>query len=148
MKVLLKQDVKGSGKAGDIINVNDGYARNFLFPKDLAVPADAQTINNVRTQKAALQHKKDVERQRAKELTDQVSGLTVKVKVKAGENGKIFGSVTSKEISEALKEQYGLTVDKKKISIAEPIKFTGITEVSAHMYENSDAKFKVEVLPL
>ena len=103
MKVLLQQDVKGSGKAGDIVNVSDGYARNFLIPKGLAIPADAQSINAANISKRAAQHRKDMQRKRARELADDMSGLTVRVYSKAGENGRLFGSVTNKEISEELK---------------------------------------------
>lgn len=117
MKVLLTQDVKGKGKAGDIINANDGYARNFLIPRGLAVAAD------------------------------EMKGLTVKVYAKAG-SGKLFGSIGAAEIAEALKEQYGIDVDKKRIKLEEPIKSLGITDITAHLYEQTDTKFKVEVLPL
>lgn len=147
MKVLLQQDVKGSGKAGDIVNVSDGYARNFLIPKGLAIPADAQSINAANISKRAAQHRKDMQRRRARELADDMSGLTVRVYSKAGENGRLFGSVTNKEISEALKEQFDIEIDRKKIYLDEPIRSLGIVNVRAHMYEDAAAKFKVEVLP-
>jgi large subunit ribosomal protein L9 len=148
MKVLLIKDVSGTGKEGDIVNVSDGYARNFLIPKKLAVPADAGNINAANIKKAAQKHRVDVQRKNAKELASGMSNLTVRVYAKAGENGKLFGSVTGKEIAEALKEQYDLSIDKKKIRLAEPIKTTGVTEVHAHMFEQTDAKFKVEVIAL
>lgn len=148
MKVLLLKDVNGSGKEGDIVNVSDGYARNFLIPKKLAVPADAGSINAANLKKSAAAHRIEVQRKNAKELASGMSNLTVRIYAKCGENGRLFGSITGKEISEALKEQYDLTVDKKKIRIPEPIKSTGITTVSAHMFEQTDAEFKVEVLPL
>lgn len=148
MKVILLKDVKGSGKCGEIINVSDGYARNFLFPKGLAQVADAQNLNAAKIRQGAEQHKKDVARQNAHDLANSMSGLTVKIYAKSGDNGKLFGSITVQEIVDALKEQYGIEVDKKKIRIKEPIKTLGITEVGAHMYEDADAKFKVEVLPL
>ncbi|MCE5234619.1 MAG: 50S ribosomal protein L9 [Clostridiaceae bacterium] len=148
MKVLLKQDVKGTGKAGDVANVSDGYAKNFLIPKGLAAAADASAINAAAIKKSADAHRKDMQVKRAKELAGEMSGLTVKVTAKAGENGKLFGSVGAQEIADALKAQYGLEVDKRKIRIDEPIKALGVTDVTAHMFENTAAKFKVEVLPL
>lgn len=146
MKVILQKDVKGTGKAGDIANVNDGYARNFLIPKGLAVPADANNINAAIVKKSADKHRVEMQRKRAKELADDMSGITVKVYAKAGENGKLFGSIGTAEIAEALKAQHGIEVDRKKIRLEEPIKALGIVKVTAHMYENTDAKFNVEVL--
>ena len=143
MKVILQKDVKGTGKAGEIANVSDGYARNFLLPKGLAIPADANSINAALVKKGADKHRLDMQRQRAKELADE---LTVKVYAKAGENGKLFGSIGVAEIADALKQQHGIEVDKKKIRLEEPIKSLGIVKVTAHMYENTDAKFSVEVL--
>lgn len=147
MKVLLTKDVKGKGKSGDIVNVNDGYARNYLIPQGLAVAADANNINAATVRKGAEAHRKEQQRKNAKALANEMSGLTVKVYAKAGE-GRLFGSVGAAEIAAALKEQYDLTVDKKKIRLDEPIKNLGVTEVTAHMYEQTDARFKVEVLPL
>lgn len=148
MKLLLKQDVKGTGKAGDVVNVSDGYARNFLIPKKLAVPADSGNINAANIKKNAEKHRIEMQRKNAKELASGMSNLTVRVYAKAGEGGRLFGSVTGKEIAEALKEQYDISIDKKKIRIDEPIKQTGITTVSAHMFEQTDARFKVEVIAL
>lgn len=148
MKVLLQQDVKGTGAAGDIVNVSDGYARNFLIPRKLAVPADAGNINAANIRKNAAKHRIEVQRKNAKELASGMSNLTVRVYAKAGDGGRLFGSVTGKEIADALKEQYDITVDKKKIRIPEPIKQTGIVTVSAHMFEQTDAQFKVEVIAL
>lgn len=147
MKVLLTGDVKGKGKSGDVINVNDGYARNFLIPQGLAVAADSNSINAAKVRQEAQVHRKEQQRKNAHALAAEMSGLTVKVYAKAGE-GKLFGSVSSAEIAAALKAQYDIEVDKKKIRLEEPIKTLGITEVTAHMYEQTDARFKVEVLPL
>ncbi len=147
MKLLLVKDVKGTGKTGDIVSVSDGYARNFLIPKGLAVPADASNINAANVKRGAEVHHKEVQKQTAQALANEVSGLTVKVYAKAG-SGKLFGSVGTAEIAQALKAQYGIDVDKKKIRLAEPIKALGIIEVSAHLYEKTNAKFKVEILPL
>lgn len=146
MKVLLTSDVKGTGKAGQIAEVSDGYARNFLIPKGLATAADAKSINAANIKESAIKHKQAQQRQRALELADSMSGLTVKVYAKAGENGRLFGSITSKEVAESLKKQYDIEVDKKKIYLKEPIRDLGIVEVSAHMYEQTDAHFKVEVI--
>ncbi len=147
MKVLLKQDVKGTGKMGDIVDVSDGYARNFLIPKGFAVLANADNINAANIKRRAEKHRVEVQRKNARELASEMSNLTVKVYAKAGENGRLFGSITGKEIADALKAQYDISIDKKKIRIPEPIKTTGITVVSAHMFEQTDAEFKVEVIP-
>ena len=148
MKVLLLKEVKGTGKEGEIANVSDGYARNFLIPRKLAVPADSSNIDAANRKKAAAAHRIEVQRKTAKELASGMSDLTVRIWAKAGENGKLFGSITANQIADALKEQYDLTIDKKKIRISEPIKSTGIVTVGAHMFEKTDAQFKVEVLPL
>ena len=148
MKVILQKDVKGTGKAGEIANVNDGYARNFLIPKGLALPADASSINAANIRKSADAHKLEMQRKHARELAAAMTDKTVKVYAKAGENGKLFGSIGAPEIAAALKEQYDIEVDKKKIRLDEPLKALGATKVSAHLYENADAKFTVEVLPL
>lgn len=147
MKVLLTSDVKGKGKSGDVINVSDGYARNFLIPQGLAEAADSNNINAAKVRQEAQTHRKEQQRQNARALAGEVSGLTVKVYAKAGE-GRLFGSVGAAEIAAALKAQYDIEVDKKKIRLEEPIKSLGVTEVTAHMYEQTDARFKVEVLPL
>ena len=146
MKVILQKDVKGTGKAGEIANVNAGSARTFLIPKGLAIPADANNINAALVKKSADKHRLEMQRKRAKELADDMSGITVKVYAKAGENGKLFGSIGVAEIAEALKTQHDIEVDKKKIRLEEPIKSLGIGKVTAHMYENTDAKFNVEVI--
>lgn len=146
MKVLMLKDVKGTGSEGEIVNVSDGFGRNYLIPRKLAVLADAKNINAAKIKKAAAEHRIEVQRKTAKELASGMSDLTVRIYAKAGENGRLFGSITGKEIADALKEQYDLSVDKKKIRIPEPIKALGIYEVSAHMFEQTDAAFKVEVL--
>lgn len=147
MKVLLEQDVKGTGKQGQIVEVSDGYARNYLLPHKLASPADAASINAANIKKAAAQHRKFQAGVEARELAKKLSALTVQVKVKVGENGKIFGSVTSKEIAAALESQHGIAVDRKKILLDEPIKAVGECSVKARLFEGTDAAFKVEVLP-
>ncbi|MEL7603249.1 MAG: 50S ribosomal protein L9 [Bacillota bacterium] len=147
MKVLLEQDVKGTGKQGQIVEVSDGYARNYLLPHKLASPADAASINAANIKKAAAQHRKFQAGVEARDLAKKLSALTVQVKVKVGENGKIFGSVTSKEIAAALESQHGIAVDRKKILLDEPIKTVGECSVKARLFEGTDATFKVEVIP-
>ena len=148
MKVMLKKDVHGSGKEGDIVTVSDGYANNYLIPKGLAVPADAGTINAANIKKQAAKHRVEVQRKNAKALAADMSKLSVKVYTKCGENGRLFGAITGKEISAALKEQFDIDCDKKKIRIDEPIKALGVYTVSAHLFEQTDSSFKVEVLPV
>ena len=148
MLVLLKADVYGCGKAGDIVKVSDGYGSNFLIPKGLAVRADQGTINSVNNKKAAEKHRVEQQRKNAKALAADMSKLSVKVYAKSGENGRLFGAVTGKEIAAALKEQFDIDCDKKRIRLDEPIKALGVYTVSAHLFEKTDSSFKVEVLPL
>ena len=117
MKVILKQDVKGQGKQGQLVQVSDGYARNFLLPRGLAVEADAQAMNDLRNKENAEKHHKLVEKQEAEAFAAAVRDKVVKVTARAGQNGKLFGSVTTKEVSEELKKQYDITIDKRKISM-------------------------------
>lgn len=145
MKVLLEQDVKGTGKQGQIVEVSDGYARNFLLPRKLATPADAASINAANIKKSAAQHKKFQEGVQARELAKKLASVTVKITAKVGENGKLFGSITAKEVSAALEAQHGIVIDRKKIELSEPIKALGSVSVKAHLYENTDAAFTVEV---
>lgn len=146
MKVMLKKEVHGAGKEGDIVTVADGYANNYLIPRGLAVPADAGVINAAKIKRQAQKHRVEIQRKNAGELAKNMTKLTVRVYAKAGENGRLFGSVTGKEVSDALKEQYDINVDKKKIRFEEPIKAVGIYTVKAHMFEQTEAKFKLEVL--
>lgn len=145
MKVILQADVKGQGKKGDMINVSDGYARNFLLPKGLAVEATKSNIEAVKTQKAAQAHKKELELQAAKELAQKISECTVTIKAKAGENGKLFGSITSKDIAEALQSQHKIKIDKRKINLDEAIKALGTMEVEVKVYPEVTAKLTVTV---
>lgn len=147
MKVLLGQDVKGTGKQGQVVEVSDGYARNFLFPRKLATPADAAAVNAANLRKSAAQHKKFQEGVEARELAKALSAVTVTVKAKVGENGKLFGSITSKEIAAALEAQHHIALDRKKIMLDEPIKAIGSLKVAARLYENTDASFTVEIVP-
>jgi large subunit ribosomal protein L9 len=117
MKVLLKQDVKGQGKAGQVVNVSDGYARNFLFPRQLAVPADSQVMNELRTKEEAAQYHARVEKEAALSAAAALKGKTVKISAKAGNGGRLFGAVTTKEVADALEKQFGIKVDKRKITM-------------------------------
>ena len=146
MKVILKEDIKGVGKKDEIINASDGYARNYLFPKNLAVPADAKNMNILNSKKVSEQHKKNLELEEAKKVQEKMKSIIVKVKTKAGENGKTFGSITSKEIAENLEEQYKIKVDKKKITLNEPIKTLGNYIVSVKLFEGVTGKLTVSVI--
>lgn len=146
MKVILLDNIKGVGKKDEIINASDGYARNFLFPKKLAVEANAENMSKLNNKKDANQYKKDVEKQAAEEMAKKIKGIMLKIKVKAGENGKIFGGVTPKEISDNLKSQYKFEIDKKKIELKEPIKTLGSFEVIIKLYEGIVGVLKVQVI--
>ena len=146
MKVILLDNIKGVGKKDEVINASDGYARNYLFPKKLAVEANNENIAKLNNKKEAASYKKDVEKQKAEELAKKIKGIMLKIKVKAGENGKIFGGVTSKEISENLQQQYNMAIDKKKIELKETIKTLGSFNVSIKLFEGVIAGLKVEVI--
>lgn len=148
MKVILTQDVKAQGKKGQIINVSDGYARNFLFPKGLAVIADAKAMADIQNKEAAAKHKIDVERAEARELASKLEGVVVKLLLKAGPDGRLFGSVTSKDISEELAKQTGINIDKKKIMLDEPIKNYGSYSVDLKLYSEVTGKITVIVSDL
>ncbi|MFZ5975266.1 MAG: 50S ribosomal protein L9 [Bacillota bacterium] len=145
MKVILKQDVKGSGKKGEIINVSDGYARNFLIPKGLAEVANAQNLNLAKQRAKTEEHRRELELEAAKELAERIRTLTVKVHARTGEGGKLFGSITSKEIAEAFEAQHGIKLDKKKIMLEEPVKTTGESELEVRLSANVHATFKLIV---
>jgi large subunit ribosomal protein L9 len=145
MKLLLEQDVKGTGKKGEIVEVSDGYARNFLLPRKLATPADAQSVNAASIQKSAAAHRKFQAGVAARDLAKQLDGAVISVKAKVGENGHLFGSITGKEISTALQEQKQVMVDKKKIALADPIRALGEYNVRISVYENTFASIKVVV---
>ena len=146
MKVILKQEVKGLGKKEDMVNVSDGYARNFLFPRGLAAEASASNINIMKTKKEAEKTKMDRELAQAKELAQKVKDTIVVIKSKSGENGKLFGSITSKDISDKLKSDFKLEIDKKKIVLPDPIKSLGTTEVEVKLYPGVSAKLTVQTV--
>ncbi len=148
MKVILKADVKGHGKKGDLVNASDGYAKNFLIPKGLAVIADKTALNEMESKKSADQYHKNQEELRAKELAEQLNGCKVKFQLKAGDNGKLFGSITAKDVAEQIKEQLHIAIDKKKVVLPDGIKVLGSTKVTIKVYTNITAEITVEVLPL
>lgn len=145
MKVILTQDVKGQGKKDQIVNVSDGYARNFLIPKKLAVPADSSAINDVRNKEAAKQHKLDVEKKEALETAERLKGITVKFEYAAGPDKKLYGSVTSKDIAEALKREHGIELDKRKITLSENIKAFGNFTAEVKLFGDVSGKINVLV---
>lgn len=146
MKVILLDNIKGVGKKDEVINASDGYARNFLFPKKLAVEANAENMSKLKNKQASVQHKKDVEKDKAEEIAKRLKDITLTIKVKAGENGRIFGGVTSKEISENLKQQYKIEIDKKKIVLNEAIKNLGVFNVSIKLFEGVVGNLKLNVI--
>ncbi|HIT70904.1 MAG TPA: 50S ribosomal protein L9 [Candidatus Scatovivens faecipullorum] len=147
MKVILKQDIKGVGKKDQVINAADGYARNFLFPKKLAVPADSGNMNNLKAKNESIAYRKGEDLKEAKEIAEKMKSITVKIEVKAGENGRLFGAVTAKEIAEALKRDFNIIVDKKKVLLSESIKVAGVSKVDIKLNEGVMAKVTVMVVP-
>ena len=144
MKVVLKQDVKGLGKKGELVNASDGHARNFLFPKNLAVEANAQNMSELKNREQAEKYRIATETAAAKANAEKMSGKTIKLTAKAGANGKLFGSVTSKELAEKIADEFGIKVDKKKIS-CEDIKQFGTYEFEVKLYTGISAKLFVMV---
>ena len=122
MKVILTQDVKAQGKKGQLIEVSDGYARNFLFPKKLAIEANAQAMNELKNRESSEKHKIEVETNEAKALAAKLDTILVKIPASSGADGRLYGSITSKDIAEHLEKDYGITVDKRKIQLSDPIR--------------------------
>ena len=144
MKVVLLADVKGLGKKGELCNASDGYARNFLFPKKLAVEADSGALNELKNREEAAAHHKKEEINAAKELAEKLNGKTVVITAKAGSGGRLFGSVTSKEIAAKITETLGVTVDRKKMNVAD-IKNFGEYTAEIKLYQGITAKLTVKV---
>lgn len=144
MKVILLDNIKGVGKKDQIINSSDGYARNYLFPKKLAIEATNENLLKLKAKQDSNQYKKDLEKEKAVEISNKLKEITLNIKVKAGENGKIFGGVTAKEIAEGLKTNFNIEIDKKKINLTETIKNLGITNVEIKLYEGIIGKIKVQ----
>ena len=133
MKVILQQDVRGQGKKGQLVEVSDGYARNFLLPKKLAVPATAENVNTMKQQEKARQAQMAAEKAEAQALAEKLKSIQVKLTAQAGEGGRLFGAVTSKEIAEALSAQHGLNIAKTKLVLDEPIKSCGGYQIKAKL---------------
>ena len=148
MKVILQTDVKGMGKRGEVVNASDGYARNFLLPRNLAIQADNKNLNELSAKKASEAHKKDLEKKQAIDIKGELEKIVLTIKTKAGENGKTFGSITSKEISENIEKEYGYKIDKKKIVIKDQIKTLGTYTVELRLFEGVIAKVKVNVMAI
>ena len=146
MKVILKENIKSIGKKDEIINVSDGYARNFLFTKNLAVEATKENLAKLQGKKDAEMFKKSVEIETAKKVAEKLTKIRLQFKVKTGENGKVFGGVSSKEIAEKLEKDYEIKVDKKKIELKEAIKTLGITNVEVKLFEGVMGKIKIELI--
>ena len=146
MQVILLQDIKGVGKKDEIINANDGYARNYLLPKKLGVEANKENLSKLKAKNESKAYKKSVEKEEAQKIAEKLKGILLKIPVKSGENGKIFGSITSKEIADNLKEQYGIDVDKKKIDLKEPIKSLGSFNVNIKLFEGVLGNLKIQMI--
>ena len=146
MKVILMQDVKAQGKKGDVVNVSDGYAKNFLFPKGLAREASNKNMTELKGQQNAAMYKHNVEEDKAKSTAAQMKTITVTVKAKAGENGKLFGSITSKDVAEELLKQTKIEIDKRKIDIGDGIKTLGEHTVKVNLFSSVLGEFVVKVV--
>lgn len=144
MKVILLADVKGIGKKGDVVNASDGYARNFLFPRKLAQEATEANLNILNQKKEAERRKKLAEMEAAQKLADELKGKEVKIMAKSGENGRLFGSITSKDIADAINAQYKINVDKKKV-IVDTIRTLGTYEAEVKLYPEISTKLKVVI---
>jgi large subunit ribosomal protein L9 len=145
MKVVLLADVKGSGKKDQIVDVSDGYARNFLFPKKLAIPADNQAINIIKNKEASHAHKVEVERAEARDIAAKLENAIVKIETGAGADDRLYGAVTSKDVVEALKAQHGITVDKRKVTM-DPIKTLGKYTPAVKLYADISGTIHVHVV--
>ena len=145
MKVVLLQDVKGQGKKDDIVNVSDGYARNFLFPRKLAAEADKKVLNDIKNKEAAKARRIELEKAAARETAEKLQSLLVKIPIQSGADGKLYGSVTTKDIAEALLAQPGVEVDRRKIVLDNPIKAYGTYTVDIKLYPEIAGKLNVLV---
>jgi len=145
MKVILLEDIKNVGKKDEIINANDGYFRNFLFPKKLAVEANKDNLLKLEAKKKSIDHQKALNIEEAKKTALKIQGIALEITVKAGENSKLFGAVTTKEIAEELEKKHQIIVDKKKIELAEPIKTLGSFWAEVKLGEGITAKLAVNV---
>ena len=143
MKVILLKDVKGTGKKDQIVEVSDGYARNFLLPKKVAVEATSDAVNSIERAKGAAKHREDVKRDEAEKTARELKGKPVTVKVRAGEGGRLYGSITTQEIADALKAQHGVELDKRKIELDEKVTSVGQTTITLKMYAGVATKMNL-----
>lgn len=145
MKVIFLTDVKGQGKKNQVVEVSDGYAKNFLIPRKLAKPADAQSLNDVKVKAEALEYRIATEKKEAQALAEKLKKIVVVIKAPGGSDSRLYGSITSKDISETLKSAYGIDIDKRKISLAEPIKAYGNYQADVKLYTEVTGKITVRV---
>ena len=146
MKVILLKDVKGLGKSGELVNAKDGYARNFLLPKNVAIEATKENLAKWKQEQKELKKQEEAEKAEALSIKEKLEKTTVEFKSKAGENGKLFGSITSKDIAEKLKKEYKIEVDRRKIEMDDNIKELGATNVIVRVYPEITASLKVKVI--
>lgn len=145
MKVILLENIKGVGKKDEVINASDGYARNFLFPKKKALEANAENLAKLKSKQDSNDFRKDQEKKEANEIAKKLKEITLKIKVKAGDNGKIFGGVTAKDISEVLKKDQKIEIDKKKIILTDTIKTVGLRSVEIKLYEGIIGNLEIQI---
>lgn len=146
MKVILKKDVKGLGKKEQMVEVSDGYAKNFLLPKGVAVLANATNVNIMQTKKEAEKRRKEKEIENANKLAEQIKNMTLEIKAKSGGAGRLFGSITSKDIVDKLKKDFNIDIDKRKLNLHDSIKTLGEHDIEIKLYANINAKLKVKVI--
>ena len=145
MKVIFLTDVKGQGKKNQVVEVSDGYAKNFLIPRKLAKPADAQSLNDVKVKEEALQYRLATEKKEAQELAAKLKEIVVAINAPGGSDSRLYGSITSKDIADALKSAHGIDIDKRKISLADPIKAYGTYQADVKLYTEVSGKITVRV---
>lgn len=146
MKVLLLADVKGQGKKDQIVDVSDGYAKNFLFPRKLAVVADKGAVSIAKNREASKQYKLDTQKEEAEKLAKAIDGKTITIVAEGSSDGRLYGSVTTKDIADAYKKQLGVEIDKRKLQLADPIRAYGVYSVEAKIYNGINATIKVAVV--
>ncbi len=145
MKVILLKDIKGTGKKDQIIEVSDGFGRNYLLPRKLAVEATSEALNSIEKSKSAAKHREDVKKNDAEQAARELKGKTVTVKVRAGENGRLYGSITTQEIADALKAQHGVELDKRKVELDEKVTSVGQTTITLKLYAGVSTKMNLVI---
>ena len=145
MKVILLADVKGQGKKNDVIEVSDGYGKNFLIPRKLAKPADAQSLNDIKVKEGARLHRIETEKKEAQALAERLKEIVVRIKASSGADGRLYGSVTAKDVSERLQADFGIAIDKRKITVSDPIRAYGTYHLEVKLYQDVTGKITVAV---